>query len=212
MNSGVAGGDVLCRLGTRLEAAKLAPVAIALAAHGTPVTICCTGQQRALTRVTLTDFGLVADLDLDSMRPAPAPGGCIVSRHPQPAADGVLRALLADFPRVTLVAPIPYLPFIMLLRRADHVLTDSGGIEEEAPALECPVLVLRDSTERPEGVAAGVARRVGTDPALSVATASTLRDDSAAQAAMTTSGQPYDHPGDRSATAVLPAVQPRAAA
>lgn len=115
----------------------------------------------------------------------------VVPLHPHPAAGGVLRAALADVPGVTLVPPVDYLGFVLLLRRARLALTDSGGIQEEGPALDCPVLVLRDSTERPEGIAAGAARLVGTDPATVVAAACTLLDDDGAHAAMAAAAPPY---------------------
>lgn len=109
----------------------------------------------------------------------------VVSLHPHPAAGGVLRGALSDVPRVMLVPPLGYLPFVMLLRRAALVLTDSGGVQEEGPALGCPVLVLRETTERLEGVATGAARLVGTEPERIVAAACALIDDDAARTAMT---------------------------
>jgi UDP-N-acetylglucosamine 2-epimerase (non-hydrolysing) len=84
--------------------------------------------------------------------------------HPNPNVLGPIRSLLEDQPRVRLVPPLDYLPFIYLLSRSDIVLTDSGGLQEEAPALGKPVLVMRTTTERPEGVEAGTALLVGTDP------------------------------------------------
>jgi UDP-N-acetylglucosamine 2-epimerase (non-hydrolysing) len=74
--------------------------------------------------------------------------------------EGV-RAELADRERVILTAPLAYLPFVKLMQAAHLVLTDSGGLQEEAPALGKPVLVLRDTTERPEAVEAGTAKLVG---------------------------------------------------
>jgi UDP-N-acetylglucosamine 2-epimerase (non-hydrolysing) len=83
--------------------------------------------------------------------------------HPNPNVGPAARALLSDHPRIHLTEPIDYLDLVGALRRAALVLTDSGGIQEEAPAFGVPVLVLRDVTERPEGIAAGVAELVGTD-------------------------------------------------
>lgn len=322
-------GGVLCVLGTRPEAIKLAPVVLALAGKDTAVTICSTGQHRSLARATLADFGLVPDIDLGLMRPAQTPAGflasalpsvtqviancspsliivqgdtastlagalaaayarvplvhveaglrsnatepfpedlhrrlatqaashhcaptvmageallaegiprravtvtgntvidavrltevrlaadrdlrvdvarrlpalrpgrplivvtahrrenhvrmtaiaaavmaiaaardvdIVVALHPHPAAGGVLRAALTGVPNVALIPHLDYLAFVLLLRRARLVLTDSGGIQEEGPALDCPVLVLRDSTERREGIDAGAAKLVG---------------------------------------------------
>jgi UDP-N-acetylglucosamine 2-epimerase (non-hydrolysing) len=371
MHGGLATlGVVVCVLGTRPEAIKLAPVVLALAARGVPVTLCSTGQHRDLARATLADFGLAPDIDLDLMQPAqttagflatalppltamidrarpaltivqgdtastlagalaasyarvpvvhveaglrsraaepfpedlhrrlvaqtashhfaptatagaallaegiaadavtvtgntvidavrlaearlardaglrdrvastlPAAGGrplvvvtahrrenhprmeaiaaavaalarardidIVVPLHPHPAAGGVLRAALAGVPRVTLVPPVDYLGFVLLLRRARLVLTDSGGVQEEGPALDCPVLVMRDSTERPEGIAAGAARLVGTDPATIVAAAARLIDDDRAHAAMAAAVVPY---GDGAAATRIAAV------
>jgi UDP-N-acetylglucosamine 2-epimerase (non-hydrolysing) len=75
-----------------------------------------------------------------------------------------MRSRLGDHPRIKLLPPQDYVPFVYLLSRCHLVLTDSGGVQEEAPALGKPVLVMRDTTERPEGVAAGTALLVGTDP------------------------------------------------
>jgi UDP-N-acetylglucosamine 2-epimerase (non-hydrolysing) len=66
---------------------------------------------------------------------------------------------------VHLIEPLPYLPFVALMNRATLILTDSGGVQEEAPSLGKPVLVMRNTTERPEAVAAGTVKLVGTDPA-----------------------------------------------
>ncbi len=84
--------------------------------------------------------------------------------HPNPAVRLPAQALLAGRTRIRLLAPLPYFDFIRLLRSAWLIVTDSGGIQEEAPTLGKPVLVLRDTTERPEAVTAGVARLTGRDP------------------------------------------------
>ena len=89
---------------------------------------------------------------------------CVFQLHKNPAVRQVIRSELGSEPRVKLIEPQEYLPWVNLMRRADLILTDSGGIQEEAPALGKPVLVMRETTERPEGVAAGTARLVGTDP------------------------------------------------
>jgi len=91
---------------------------------------------------------------------------------------------LGNCPRLRLVEPLDYATFVALLARAHLVLTDSGGIQEEAPALGKPVLVLREKTERPEAVTAGAVKLVGTDRARIVAEADTLLTDPAAYAAM----------------------------
>ena len=360
MSGGTAsGGGVVCVLGTRPEAIKLAPVVLALAARGVVVTLCSTGQQRDLTRATLDDFGLVPDIDLDLMQPDQSPQAfvatampllgqtiarlspdmvivqgdtattlagalagayarvpvahveaglrsgaaepfpedmhrrviaqlathhfaptraaqaalvregiawgaisitgnpvidalrlaetrlatdpvlraridealpplrpgpalvlvtahrrenhvnmaaiaeavaaiaaahdidIVVPLHPNPASGAVLRDRLATIANIALVPPLGYLAFVTLLRRARLVMTDSGGVQEEAPAFGCPVLVLRDSTERPEGIAAGAARLVGTDPATIIAAAGELIENEAVHAAMATAILPY---------------------
>ena len=85
--------------------------------------------------------------------------------HPNPHVERPVRSILAGHPRITLVPPLDYLSLVHLMKSSFVVLTDSGGIQEEAPALGKPVLVLRDETERPEGVAAGAARIAGTSRA-----------------------------------------------
>jgi UDP-N-acetylglucosamine 2-epimerase (non-hydrolysing) len=84
--------------------------------------------------------------------------------HPNPNVAAPVRSALGGLPNIRLVAPLEYLPFVRALSLCHLVLTDSGGIQEEAPALGKPVLVMRDTTERPEGVEAGTAILVGTDP------------------------------------------------
>ena len=86
--------------------------------------------------------------------------------HPNPNVLGPIQAMLGNHPRIRLLPPQDYVPFVRLLSRSYLVLTDSGGVQEEAPALGKPVLVMRDTTERPEGVEAGTALLVGTDPSL----------------------------------------------
>ncbi|MBX3548941.1 MAG: UDP-N-acetylglucosamine 2-epimerase (non-hydrolyzing) [Xanthobacteraceae bacterium] len=84
--------------------------------------------------------------------------------HPNPNVRELMHRALGNHPYVRLLPPLEYVPFVYLLSRCDFVLTDSGGVQEEAPALGKPVLVMRDTTERPEGIDAGTARLVGTDP------------------------------------------------
>lgn len=94
-------------------------------------------------------------------------------------------------PNVHLVEPLPYLAFVGMLGRASVVLTDSGGIQEEAPSLGKPVLVMRETTERPEGVKAGTVRLVGTNPRLIVTEESRLLTDSHAYQQMARAHNPY---------------------
>ena len=84
--------------------------------------------------------------------------------HLNPNVRGPVMSLLADRPNISLIEPVDYLSFVYLMRRSSVILTDSGGVQEEAPSLGKPVLVMRDVTERPEAVEAGVVRLVGTDP------------------------------------------------
>lgn len=111
--------------------------------------------------------------------------------HPNPAVHAVVHALLGGLDNVALIPPLDYPHFVHLLTLAEIVLTDSGGVQEEAPALGKPVLVLRETTERPEGIAAGTARLVGTDPERIIAEVLRLLDDSAAYRAMAQARSPY---------------------
>jgi UDP-N-acetylglucosamine 2-epimerase (non-hydrolysing) len=104
---------------------------------------------------------------------------------------GPAHELLGNRPNIHLLEPLAYVPFIDLLRRACLLITDSGGIQEEAPSLGKPVLVLREKTERPEAVAAGTVRLVGTDEDRIVAEASRLLDDPAEYSRMTRVHNPY---------------------
>ena len=111
--------------------------------------------------------------------------------HLNPNVQAPVNRILGGVEGVRLVEPLDYLPFVHLMSRAHLVLTDSGGIQEEAPSLGKPVLVMRDTTERPEAVEAGTVRLVGTDRARIVAEASRLLDDPAAYAAMARAHNPY---------------------
>jgi UDP-N-acetylglucosamine 2-epimerase len=111
--------------------------------------------------------------------------------HLSPNVRRPVEELLRGVANLHLVAPLDYAAMVRLLRRSELVLTDSGGIQEEAPSLRVPVLLMRSETERPEGVAAGVVLLVGTERAEIVAQASRLLRDPAARAAMTTARNPY---------------------
>ncbi|RQS44338.1 MULTISPECIES: non-hydrolyzing UDP-N-acetylglucosamine 2-epimerase [unclassified Burkholderia] len=111
--------------------------------------------------------------------------------HLNPKVKQPVHRLLENVPGVFLIEPQDYLPFVYLMNRAALVITDSGGIQEEAPALGKPVLVTRETTERPEAVAAGTAKVVGTDQATIVAEATRLLDDPASYAAMARAANPY---------------------
>ncbi len=111
--------------------------------------------------------------------------------HLNPNVQEPVRRILGNRPNIRLIEPQDYLPFVYLMTRAHFIVTDSGGIQEEAPALGKPVLVLRDVTERPEAVAAGTIRLVGTDETRILAEATRLLDDPAAYAAMSQAINPY---------------------
>ena len=111
--------------------------------------------------------------------------------HLNPNVSGPAREVLGGHPRILLCDPLEYAPFVSAMKRAYLVVTDSGGVQEEAPALGKPVLVLRDETERPEAVAEGVVKLVGTSSARILAEAQRLLDDPAAYAAMARGVSPY---------------------
>jgi UDP-N-acetylglucosamine 2-epimerase (non-hydrolysing) len=111
--------------------------------------------------------------------------------HPNPVVRESVRRLLGPVSGVRLVDPLAYLPFVKAMAASRVILTDSGGVQEEAPVLGRPVLVLRDATERPEAIDAGVARLVGTDRGRIVAALSELLDNDAACAAMSKSVSPF---------------------
>jgi UDP-N-acetylglucosamine 2-epimerase (non-hydrolysing) len=111
--------------------------------------------------------------------------------HPNPVVRDELRPALEPLANVLLVEPFQYTAMAKVLARCEFVITDSGGLQEEAPSLGKPVLVARDSTERTEGVEAGTLRLVGTEPARIAEEAARLLDDPAAYAAMASVENPY---------------------
>jgi UDP-N-acetylglucosamine 2-epimerase (non-hydrolysing) len=129
--------------------------------------------------------------------------GVIFPVHPNPNVVAVMDELLGDRANVARIAPLDYPGFVAALAACDLVLSDSGGVQEEAPALGKPVLVMRETTERPEGVAAGTAKLVGTDENRIVSEVFTLLDDSEAHAAMARAHNPF---GDGHASARIAKV------
>lgn len=111
--------------------------------------------------------------------------------HLNPQVQEPVNRILADVANVVLIPPQDYLPFVYLMSRAHLIVTDSGGIQEEAPSLGKPVLVMRDTTERPEAVASGTVRLVGTDHSRIVAEVSRLLDDAGAHLEMSRAHNPY---------------------
>jgi UDP-N-acetylglucosamine 2-epimerase (non-hydrolysing) len=118
-----------------------------------------------------------------------------------------VEATLCDTPRVRLIQPVDYVEFVHLMARSHLILTDSGGVQEEAPSLGKPVLVLRDTTERPEGVEAGTAIVVGTDRERIVTIAGKLLASNEAYQRMATAVSPY---GDgRASERIVEALEQR---
>ena len=111
--------------------------------------------------------------------------------HLNPHVQAPVHSFLGGLKNVHLIEPTPYLPFVRLLDRAELIITDSGGVQEEAPGLGKPVLVTRDKTERPEAVEAGAVKLVGTDMELIVSEATRLLTDPDAYAVMAKAVNPY---------------------
>lgn len=111
--------------------------------------------------------------------------------HLNPNVQESVNRMLGDVKRVHLIKPLDYLPFVLLMKKAYLILTDSGGVQEEAPTLGKPVLVMRDTTERPEAVDAGTVKLVGTDEELIVQEVSTLLNDDVAYQLMSAAHNPY---------------------
>lgn len=134
--------------------------------------------QRALVQMLVR---VAAERDVEVVMPV----------HPNPAVREVIAREAVGRDGVTLVEPVEYATFVRLMRSSDLILTDSGGMQEEAPVLGVPLLVMRDTTERPEGVDAGCVRLCGTDPLDVERELLQLLDDPAAANAMATAPQPY---------------------
>jgi len=111
--------------------------------------------------------------------------------HLNPNVQEPVNRILRDIPRITLLRPLDYRPMVHLMKHATLILTDSGGLQEEAPSLGIPVLVLRETTERPEGVEAGTLKLVGTETSQIVLEAERLLNDPLAHAKMAKAANPY---------------------
>jgi UDP-N-acetylglucosamine 2-epimerase (non-hydrolysing) len=124
--------------------------------------------------------------------------------HPNPNVMAPVYRILDGFSNVHLIEPMEYLPFVFLMSKAYLVITDSGGVQEEAPSLGKPVLVTRDVTERPEAVAAGTVRMVGADASRIFNEAKRLLSDSELYGQMSTAHNPYGdgHASDRIAKVI----------
>ena len=125
--------------------------------------------------------------------------------HLNPNVQNTVYSRLSGIPNITLLPPLDYLPMVHLMKHTTIVLTDSGGLQEEAPGLGVPVLVMRAATERPEGIAAGTVKLVGTETAEIVAAARKLLDDPSEHEKMAHAVNPYGdgHASERIAQAVL---------
>jgi UDP-N-acetylglucosamine 2-epimerase (non-hydrolysing) len=137
---------------------------------------------------------------------------CVVyPMHPNPNVQSAARELLGGHERIKLCASLDYFEFVELMRNVHLILTDSGGIQEEAPALAKPVLILRNQTERPEAVEIGVARLVGTQQAGIFAAACELLDDTRAYSAMAQGASPYGdgHAAERIVELLRSELSPR---
>jgi len=111
--------------------------------------------------------------------------------HLNPNVQEPVNRILKDVPRITLLPPLDYLPLVHLMKHAKLILTDSGGLQEEAPSLGIPVLVLREVTERPEGIQAGALKLVGTETSHIVQEAMWLLDNPSAYVEMAKASNPY---------------------
>ena len=139
--------------------------------HGAPLEHICAAVRRLVERFA----------DLEVHYPV----------HPSPRVRRTVEGALGGLERVRLTEPLGYRAFVLAMQRAHLILTDSGGVQEEAPSLGRPVLVLRETTERPEGIEAGTARLVGTDPEKIVAEASRLLEDAAHYRSVAEVANPY---------------------
>jgi UDP-N-acetylglucosamine 2-epimerase (non-hydrolysing) len=115
----------------------------------------------------------------------------VIPVHPNPNVRHIVHQILGDSGRIHLIEPLDYEPFCRLMERSSIILTDSGGIQEEAPSLRKPVLVLRDETERPEAVEMGTVRLIGPHYDRILSETRRLLDDEAAYASMSRATNPY---------------------
>lgn len=132
----------------------------------------------------------IAEASLDLVQAHPDTH-LVVAMHRNPQVRDLLKRVLGEHERIHLIEPPDYGPFVKLMQRSSLILTDSGGIQEEAPAFGVPVLVLRETTERPEGVEVGTAKLVGTEIQPIVEEATRLLNDEAAYQAMAQATSPY---------------------
>jgi len=130
----------------------------------------------------------------ESIRQIAIKNSCVQILYPvhlNPNVQEPVNRLLSDLDNVFLIEPQQYLPFVYLMDKSEIILTDSGGIQEEAPSLGKPVLVMRDTTERPEAVEAGTVKLVGTDVTLITTEVQILLDNQDAYKTMSRAHNPY---------------------
>jgi UDP-N-acetylglucosamine 2-epimerase (non-hydrolysing) len=182
--SGNTGIDSVLSIGEQLKNGRLPGLQLPL--DSSKRTIVVTAHRRET-------FGAALEAICDAMSDlANRPDVQIVwPVHPNPNVQSVIRRRLAARPNVLLTKPLEYVPFVDLMRRAYLLITDSGGIQEEAPSLGKPVLVLRDKTERPEAIEVGVARLAGTNRSTILNETVRLLEDRAAYDAMARVHNPY---------------------
>ena len=131
--------------------------------------------------------------------------------HLNPNVQSVVKNMLGGHPRIILTSPLSYKPFVYLMNKSYFILSDSGGIQEEGPSLGKPVLVMREVTERPEGIEAGVNMLVGTDKRKIVEEASRLLLDEVAHRSMASQKNPYGngHAGEYIADFLMKRYSPK---
>ena len=193
--TGNTGIDALLLMAARLgEEPALAAAAAAPFAHvpqpsvtGRPWILATIHRRENRGRRLAAVLAALADLAAEAE--------IILPVHPSPAVAGPVQAMLAGRAGVHLLPALPYASFVALMGRAALVLTDSGGVQEEAPALGLPCLVLRDETERPEGVASGNAMLVGTQRGAIVTAARSVLNDDGLRARMGRPALPYGDGG-----------------
>ncbi len=182
----IASGDVSAGIGLALVS-KYPGVASILSENASKRLILVTGHRRE-------NFGRGFENICNALKEIVAVQGdveVIYPVHLNPQVQEPVRKILGDVPRVHLIEPLDYLSFVWLMNRAYLIITDSGGVQEEAPSLGKPVLVMRDTTERLEAVMAGAVILVGTDREKIVTTVHQLLTDKAAYEAMTLARNPY---------------------
>lgn len=162
------------------------PAAEALLSSDAPLILATTHRRENLNGGIASIAGAIADIARDR------PGvNVLMPLHRNPAVRDVVRPIVTELDNVLVTDPLSYGDFTRVMAASTLVLTDSGGVQEEAPSLGKPVLVLRENTERPEAVQAGTARLIGTDRERIVVDTLKLLDDPSAYAAMANATNPY---------------------